>query len=64
MKLLRSTKIKIAKDKNDENVSQLEIAEVLLIHCNVINNSYQQNLIVLYAFVLNKSLGQLLDISP
>ena len=52
------------KDKNGENVPYLEITEVLLIHCNVVNNSYQQNSSVLYTFVPNKSFGQLLDISP
>ena len=36
----------------------------MLIHCNVANNSYQQNSRVLYAFVPNKTFGQLLDISP
>ena len=40
MKLLGSTKSKITKDKNGEDVLYLEIAEVVLIHCNVVNNSY------------------------
>ena len=44
---------------------QVEITEVALIHCNVVNNSsYQQNSRALYTFVPNKSFGQLLDISP
>ena len=64
MKLLGSTKNKIKKDKNCENVLYLEINEVVLIHCNVVNNSYQQNSRVFYIFVPNKSFGQLLDISP
>ena len=64
IKLLESTKSKIAKDENDENVLYLEITEVVLIHCNVVNNSYQQESRVLYKFVPNKSFGQLLDISP
>ena len=64
MELLGSTKSKIAKDGNGENVPHLEIAEVLLIHCNIVNNNYQQNSRVLYTFVPNKLLGQLLDISP
>ena len=51
MKLLGSTKSKITKDKNGENFPYLEIAEVVLIHCNVVNNSYQQNSKVLYRFV-------------
>ena len=64
MKLLRSTKSKITKNKNDENVLHLEITEVVLIHCNIVNNNYQQDSRVLYTFIPNKSIGQLLDISP
>ena len=42
MKLLGSTntKIKITKNKTDENVPYLEITEVVLIHCNVVNNNH------------------------
>ena len=40
----------------------LEITEVVLIHCNIVNNDFQQDQRVLYAFVLNKSFGQLVDI--
>ena len=64
MKSLGSTKSERKKDKNGENVPYLEITEVALIHCNVANNSYQQNSRVLYTFVTNKSFGQLLGISP
>ena len=64
MKLLGSTKSKINKDKNDENMHHVEITEVVLVHCNVVNNSYQQDSWVLYIFVPNKSFTQLLDISP
>ena len=64
MKLLRSTKSKKTKYKNNENAPYLEITEAILVHCNVVNNSYQQNSRVLYTFVPNKSFGQLLDISP
>ena len=39
MKVIGSTKSKITKDRNGENVSYLEITEVVLIHCNVVNNS-------------------------
>ena len=45
-------------------MSHLEITEVVLVHCNIVNNNYQQDSRVLYTFVPNKSLGQLLDISP
>ena len=64
MKLLGSTKSKITKDENGENRSHLEITEVVLIHCNIVNNNYQQDSIVLYTFVPKKLFGQLLDISP
>ena len=64
MKLLGSSKDKITKDKNGENVPQLEITEVVLVHCNMVNNDYQQDSRVLYTFVPNKSFGSLLDISP
>ena len=64
MKLLGSTKNKIAKDQNGENVPHLEITEVVLVHCNMVNNDYQQDSRVLYTFVPNKSFGSLLDISP
>ena len=64
MKLLGSTKSKITKDENGENVPHLEITEVVLIHCNIVNSDYQQDSRVLYTFVTNKSFDQLLDISP
>ena len=64
MKLLGSTKNKITKDKNGENVPHLEITEVVLVHCNMVNNDYQQDSRVLYNFVPNKSFSSLLDISP
>ena len=40
MKLLGSTENKITKDKNGENVPRLQIAEVVLIHSNIVNNNY------------------------
>ena len=43
MKLLGSTNSKITKDKNGENVPHLQIVEVVLVHCNLVNNDYQQN---------------------
>ena len=64
MKLLGSTKNKITKNKNGENVPHLEITEVVLIHCNIVNNDYQQDSRVLYTFVPNKPFGSLLEISP
>ena len=64
MKLLGNTESKITKNKNGENVPHLEITEVVLVHCNMVNNDYQQDSPVLYTFVPNKSFGSLLDISP
>ena len=64
MKLLGSTENKITKDKNGENVPHFEITEVVLVHCNMVNNDYQKDSRVLYTFVPNKSFGSLLDISP
>ena len=64
MKLLGSTKNKITKDKNGENVPHLEITEVVLVHCNIVNNDYQQDSRVLYTFVPNKPFGSLLEVSP
>ena len=64
MKLLRSTKDIIDSDKNSENVSRLENFEVVLAHCNLVNNSYQQHSKVLFTFVPNKQYGQLISISP
>ena len=63
MKLLGSTENKITKDKNGENVPHLEITEVALVHCNIVNNDYQQDSRVLYAFVPSKTFGSLLEIS-
>ena len=64
MKLLGSTENKITEDKNGEIVPHPEITEVVLVHCNIVNNDYQQDSRVLYTFVPNKSFGNLLDISP
>ena len=64
MKLLGSTKNKINKDKNGKNLPHLEITEVVLVHCNIVNNDYQQDSRVLYIFVPYKPFGSLLEISP
>ena len=60
MKLLGSTKDTIDADKNSENVPILEN----VVHCNLVNNAYQQASKVLFTFVLNKQYGQLISISP
>ena len=55
---------KLTKDKNGENVPYLEITEVILVHCNIVNNDYQQDSRVLYTFVPNKPFDCLLEIYP
>ena len=64
MKLLGSTKNKVTKDKNGENEPHLEITEVVLVHCYIVNNDYQQDSRVLCTFIPNKPFGSLLEISP
>ena len=63
MKLLGSTKKDVDKDKDGEDVPKLESVEVVLVHCNLVNNSYQQASKVLFTFVPNKQFDQLITIS-
>ena len=64
MRLLGSSKKDIDEDKDGEIVPKLEAAEVVLVHCNLVNNNYQQASKVLFTFVTNKQFGQLINISP
>ena len=64
MKLLGGTESKITGEKNGENVPHLEVVELVLVHCNIVDNSYQQNSRILYTFVPNKPFGSSLEISP
>ena len=64
MKLLGSTKDTIDADKNSENVPKLENVEVVLVHCNLVNNAYQQHSRVLFTSVPTKQYGQLISILP
>ena len=64
MKLLGSTKKDVDQDKDGEDVPKLESVEVILEHCNLVNNNYQQASKVLFTFVPNKQFGQLINISP
>ena len=57
MKLIGSNESKIIKDKNGENILHLEIREVMLLLCNIVNNDYEQDLRILYTFVPNKPFG-------
>ena len=64
MKLLGSAESKITKDNNGENVPHLEVVELVLVQCNLVNNDYQQDSRILFTFVPNKTFGGLLEISP
>ena len=64
MKLLGSTKNKITKDKNGENVPHLEITEAVLVNCNIVNNNYQHESRTFYTFIPDKPFGSLLETSP
>ena len=63
MKFIGSTKSKISKDENYENMPNLEITEVVLIHYKIVNNGYEQHSRVLYTFITNQLFGQLLHIA-
>ena len=64
IKLLGSTKKDADKDKDGENIPKLESVEVVLVHCNLVKNHYQQTSKVFFSFVPNKQFGQLINISP
>ena len=64
MKLLESAKKYVDKDKDGEDVPKLESVEVVLVRCNLVNNSYQKASKVLFTFVPNKQFGQLITILP
>ena len=64
MTLLGSSSNVIDKDKDSEQVPKLETVEVVLVHCNLLNNSYQQSSKLLFTFVPNKQYGQLISILP
>ena len=63
MNLLGSTDSKITKVKNSGNVPYLEVVDLVLVHCNRVNNDYKQDSTVLYTFVPNKTFESLLEIS-
>ena len=63
MKLLGSAESKITKNENGENVPHSEVVELVLVHCNLVNNDYQQDSRILYTFVPNKTFGSSLEIS-
>ena len=54
MEILGSTKNKITNDKNGGNVPHFEIIDVVLVHCSIVNNDYQQDSIVLYMCICSK----------
>ena len=64
MRLLGSSVDTTDGDKNSELVPELESVDLVLVHCNLVNNSYQQASKVLFTFVPNKKYGQLITVSP
>ena len=64
MQLLESSKKDTDQNKNGEIVPRLENVEVVLVHCNLVNNNYQQASKLLFTFVPNKQFGQLITITP
>ena len=64
VKLLGSTKKDVHQDKDGENVPKVECIEVVLVHCNLVNDNYHQASKVLFTFVPNKQFGQFINISP
>ena len=64
MKLSGSTKQDVYKGKDGEDVTKPESVEVLLVHCNLVNNIYQQASKVLFTFAPNRHFGKLITISP
>ena len=64
VKLLESTKTDVNHDKDGKDMTKLESAEVVLVHCKLVNNNYQQASEVLFTFVPNKQLAQLITIAP
>ena len=64
MHLLRCSKTDIDQNKNGEFVTRLETVEVVLVHCNLVNNNYEQASKMLFTFVPNKKFGQLITITP
>ena len=61
MKLLGSSKEDVDQDKDGEIVPELEVADVVLMYCNLVNNTHQASK-VLFTFVPNKQFGQLITI--
>ena len=62
--MLGSIKKDVNKDKDGKNEPKLESVEVGLVHCNLVNNNYQQASKVLFTFVPNKQFGQFINIAP
>ena len=64
MALLGRSSNTIDSDKDGELVPKLEVVEVVLVHCNLVNNDYQQASKILFTFVPNKQFGQLITKEP
>ena len=64
LKFFVITKKLIDKTKDEENVPSLDVAEIVLVQCNIVDNQYQQKSELLYTFTTNKSYAYLLNVEP
>ena len=64
MQLLGSSKKETDQDKDGELVPKIKNVDVVLIHCNVVNNTHQQKSRVLHSFVPDKQFGKLISVEP
>ena len=62
MKLFGSTKKLLDKTKNGENVRSLELVQLVLVQCNLVDNQYQQKSVVLYTITSDQSYAYLLNV--
>ena len=61
-KHLKQSNYLVAQKSNREKVPSIEVAEVVLVQCNLVDNQYQQKSEVLYTFAPNKSYAYLLNV--
>ena len=64
IKLFGSTKKLIDKTKNGEKVPSLELVELVLVQCTLVDNQHQRKSEVLDTFTPNKSYAYLLNVEP
>ena len=63
-KLLGVSEKVVKGEVNGDLVPQLETVQTVLVHCNLVDNEYQQDSNILYSFVPDKSFGGILSVHP